>query len=496
MATEKKNHVTTTLDRLPAGTYTADGITRGMSKPRLPDGVSRKMLMRDVLLIAWPSLVELILTQLTGMADQVMVGRLPGTAGVAALGAVGLASQPKFLLMTMMQAMNVGATAVIARYRGQQNQQKANQVFKQAILLNLVMAIFFMIVGLLFSEELIRFMSGKGISEDTLQQAVGYLNIQMYGFVPLALCFTITAALRGIGDSRTPMVYNTVANVVNVVLNYALIYGKLGFPALGVIGASWATVIGQIVAFIIAVAVIFSKRRYVYIDLKEKFTFDTNLMGTVVAIGIPSMIEQLFMRSGMIIFTRAVSGLGDTMYATHQICMSVQSMSFMMGQAFSNATTTLMGQSLGKRRYDMAVQYMSQTRLLGLIVSSVVGVLMIAFNRVIVGFYNTTPEVITMGSQVLILIACSQPIQSSQFIVSGGLRGAGDTRYTAVVTAITVFGVRSLLAVLLINYLNFGLWGAWIAMMTDQCVRTVLVLLRYSSGKWARMALNNAVRTH
>ena len=475
--------IQTALDQLPYGSPE----DRPQSKQRklpLPEGVSRKQMIRDVLIIAWPSLVELILTQLTSMADQIMVGRLPGEAGIAALSAVGLAAQPKFLLMTMIMSLNVGATAVIARYRGQQNQEKARQAFRQTVLLNLLVGLFFMCIGLAFAPQLIRFMSGEGISEQTLNLATEYLDIQMYGFLPLVMGFTITAALRGIGDSKTPMVYNTVANVVNVIMNYALIYGKFGFPAMGVAGASWATVIGQTIASFMAIYVVFSGKNYIFFDFRKITQFDKSMLSNVISIGFPAMVEQLFMRAGVIVFTRAVAGLGDTMYATHQICMSIQAFSFMMGQAFASSATTLMGQSLGKCRYDMAVNYMKQTRQLGFYVSVLLGILIIIFREPIVAIYNENPDVIHAGSSIMVVIALSQPIQAAQFIVSGGLRGAGDTKYTAFVILITTLGVRSILAVLLVNILQWGLWGAWIALMADQCLRSALMIHRYNSCKW------------
>ena len=117
--------IMTTLDSLPAGAGPEILENGKLKKAPLPQGVTKKMLLKDIILIAWPSLVELLLTQLTSMADQVMVGRLPGQEGIVALSAVGLATQPKFLLMTMIMSLNVGATAVIARFRGQQNQEKA-----------------------------------------------------------------------------------------------------------------------------------------------------------------------------------------------------------------------------------------------------------------------------------------------------------------------------------------------------------------------------------
>lgn len=485
--------VHTCLDDLPYGPSGPEAAEGPVGKVRLPDSVSKGMMMSDVVRIAWPSLLELVLTQLTSMADQVMVGRLPGTAGIAALSAVGLAAQPKFLLMTMVQAMNVGSTAMIARYRGQLNREKANQTFMQAMVLNFFMSTFFMIIGLVFSRQLIGFMAGSNISQETLDAGVTYLNIQMYGFVPFAMSFTITAALRGIGQTRTPMLYNTAANVVNVIFNYLLIYGKFGFPAMGVAGASLATVIGQTVAFLISFYVVMGSKHYIFINFKEKFKFDRAIMGSVYKIGLPSMIEQLLMRAGMIIFTRTVASLGDISYATHQVCMNIQSMSFMVGNAFATATTTLMGQSLGKRRYDMAACYTKYTKRLGQCVAVALGLTFAIFGGKIVGFYNKTPEVMAAGGQIMMIIGLCQPIQTTQFITAGGLRGAGDTKYVAMITSITVLGVRTILALTCVSLLNWGLWGAWIALIADQFLRSALVAIRYNQGHWKRIAFKNRI---
>ena len=484
MQKQKHTTVQTALDDLPYGPIDSPDASGPVRKMAPPEGVSHKRLFSDVALIAWPSFVELVLTQLTSMADQVMVGRMPGTEGVMGLTAVGLASMPKFLLMTMVIAMNVGTTAVIARSRGQQDQKKANQVFKQAIVLNMVMSAALMILGLLCSEWLIRFMSASGIAEQTLQYGVQYLNIQLYGFIPLCLTSTVTAALRGVGDTKTPMIYNTVANAVNIVFNYLLIYGKLGFPAMGVAGASLATVIGQLAAFFMAMTVALGKKHYLYVDLREKFTFDKQIMKNVTAIGLPSMIEQLIMRAGIIVFLRTVASLGDINYATHQIVMNIQSMSFMVGQAFGNSSTTLMGQSLGKRRFDMAAVYMQKTRQIGFWVSVVLMALMAIFSRQLIMLYNSTPEVVQKGAGLMLVVAVMQPIQCGQFVVSGGLRGVGDTRYNAKVVLITTLGVRAILSVLAVNVFHWGLWGAWIALFADQLLRSVLIIRRYQSGKW------------
>ena len=485
MESTKRRIIRTALDDLPCGDDGPALLQGRVGTPPLPEGVSRKRMMQDIVVIAWPSLLELVLTQLTSMADQIMVGRLPGEEGVMALAAVGLATQPKFLLMTMIIALNVGATALVARFRGQQDRGRASEVLRQAMVLNLILSALFMGVGLLSSRRMIRFMSGGGaITEQTLALGVQYFDIQLYGFIPLCLGFTVTAALRGIGESRVPLAYNTIANVINLFFNYVMIYGRLGCPALGVAGASWATVIGQTAAFLIAMGVVLNRRYYVYLDLKSRFRFEPGLLRSIVGIGVPSMVEQLFLRAGLIIYSRTVAGLGDVLFATHQVVMSVQAMTFMMGQAFANAATALMGQSLGKRRWDMAALYMRGTRNLGILTSLVLALLLVLFNRGIIGLFNSTKEVVDAGAPILYLLAASQPFQADQFITSGGLRGAGDTRFTAIAIAITVLGVRSVLGLLTMNVLGWGLWGAWIALVADQLIRTALMALRYRGGKW------------
>lgn len=479
----------TALDALEYGPENPE--TGRVGRVPLPDGVSKKRLTRDVVMLSWPSLLELLLSQLTTFVDQIMVGRIPGDLGVIGLAAVGLAGTPKFTLMTAIQALNVGATAVIARSRGQQNQQRANQVFRHAMLLNLILTAVLTVVGLFGAEWMVRFM-GPEISETTLQAAAQYLRIQFYGLIPLCLTFTVTAALRGVGNSRTPMIYNTVANVVNLVCNYLLIYGKLGFPALGVAGASIATVIGQTVAFLIAMAVILRKKSYLYLSRKEKFSFDRTILSNMVQVGLPAMVEQLFMRVGIIIYARTVSSLGDMKYATHQILLSIQSFSWMLGQAFSTASTTMVGQSLGKRRHDMAVIYLNRTRALSCWAGAALAVLILLLRRGIVGLFTTDAAVIATGAEIMFLIALSLPIQTDSFVIAGGLRGAGDTRFTAMSMLVTVLVVRSVVAALSVHVLGWELWGAWIALMADLLVRAVMVYCRYRSGVWKNIKFKEA----
>ena len=430
MAESKVKKIQTTLDALPFGELPDHPLT-GLELRRmtLPKGVTHGMLFGDILRIAWPSFLELLLTQLTSMADQMMVGNLPGKVGVQALSAVGITILPKFLMMTMISALNVGSTAVAARFRGMGDRDRVNEVLRQALVLNLLLSVLFMGVGLVLAPTLMRMMGGAGLSDEAFGFAVTYFRIQMYGFVPLCMTFTVTALLRGIGDTKNPFYYNTLANVVNVIFNYLLIFGRFGFPRLEVAGASLATVIGQTAAFLVAMRLILDRKRYLHLDNGTRFRFDPVIVKNIVRIGVPSMIEQLIMRLGLIIYNRTVTDLGDVAYATHQICSNIQTMSFMVGQAFANAATTLVGQSLGRRRYDAAMQYARHTEAVGVIVSLFLGFGLIFFGRTVVSLYNRTPEIVSLGGRLLIMAGVIQPLQALQFILSGALRGRGTPSF-------------------------------------------------------------------
>ncbi len=463
------------LDLLETG---QEGMTEGRVSKKLPEGITSSLLYSDVVRLAWPSLLELTLTQLTSMVDLMMVGGL----GAWAITAVGLTTQPKFLLMTMFIAMNVGATAMVARYRGAGEPKKANEILRQALLLTFGLSLISSVLGYIFSGHLVRFMGAA--DADTLAGGTIYLQIQMVGLVPLALTSTLTATLRGVGHTRVAMMYNLVANVVNVSLNYVLINGHFGFPRLELAGASLATILGQLIAFILALGVVLKGDHYLHLRLKEGFPIQWNHLRNIVNIGIPAMIEQFAMRAGMIAYARTVASLGTVVYATHQIAMNIQAMSFMTGQAFAVSATSLVGQSLGKKRPDMAQSYSNHTRRVGMATSLILAGTFFFFGRQIVSLYTDDLAIIEQGTRILKLVALVQPFQSSQFILAGALRGAGDTRATMVITFLTVLLVRPGLALLLINEFNWGLDGAWIALVTDQLLRSGLVLLRYNSGKW------------
>lgn len=485
--------VRTSLDDLPWGSENAleeDLAKSKKERRKLPEGVKTSTLYRDIMRIAWPSLIELLLTSLVSMADMMMVGAMAN--GDDAISAVSLSAQPRFIFVSLLIALNVGVTAAISRSRGAENHQEANHTLCQGVLISLLVSVVCSVLGIVFAKPLVRFMATAALSEEVCAMSVDYLVIQMAGFVTVGVTTTFTAAFRGTGNSKLPMIYNMTANAVNVVLNYLLINGHFGFPALGVVGASLATVVGQTVAMIMAIYYIATGKAYFHLPIKKllaNFKPDFDILGRIVKVGMPSLGEQFIMRVGIILFSRQVASLGQPYYATHQICMNIQSLSFMLGQAMAVSATTLVGQSLGKRRPDMAEHYSRRSAYLGILLSIALAGLLMVGGEFVVGLYSDTPAVIAAAAPVIVFLAVLQPIQTPQFILTGSLRGAGDTKSTALISLVGVLILRPVIGYFTIDVLNWSLIGAWAAIFVDQVGRTALVTYLYGLGRWKRIKL-------
>ncbi len=431
----------------------------------------------DVLHLAWPSVVEQLLIQLFSMVDMMMVGGV----GPAAIAAIGLTNQPVFLAMAAFMALNVGTTALVARFVGAGDVEEANTAARQSLIIITVLGLLATIMLYSFAEPVVLFM---GAEEDAIGYALTYLRMIALGFIPQTIGMSVTAMLRGSGDTRTPMRYNLIANLVNVVGNILLINGYLGFPRWGVFGAALATTIGRVVGMILALHAISSGKSILRISLKDKFAPRFDLIQRIIKVGAPAMLEQLVMRFGMVTYTRVVSGLGTMVYAAHQIGMNIVGLSFTPGMGFGMAATSLVGRSLGRKRPDWAETYGWQTRRIGTMVATFMGFVFFFGGGYLAALYTDDPDVIKNAATALKIIALVQPLQSTQFILAGALRGAGDTRWPLISTLVGVVFVRVALATLFVNVLDWNLPGAWLAMAIDQCTRSMFIYFRYRSGHW------------
>lgn len=431
----------------------------------------------DVIHLAWPAVIEQLLVQIFNMVDMMMVGGV----GPAAIAAIGLTNQPIFLAMAAFMALNVGTTALVARFIGAGETEEANTAARQSLLIIVVLGAIATAILYVFAEPLVLFMGAK---PDAVGYGVDYMQTIALGFIPQTISMCVTAMLRGAGDTRTPLKYNSIGNVVNVIGNFILINGHFGFPRLEVYGAGLATSFGLLVTMILAIYAISSGKSVLRISLRDKFTPRFDLIKRVVRVGSPAMLEQVIMRFGMITYVRVVSGLGTIVYAAHQIGMNILGLSFSPGMGFSMAATSLVGRSLGRKRPDWAETYGWQTRRVGNMVAAFMGIVFFFGGGFLASLYTDDPEVIKNAATVLKIIALVQPLQSTQFILAGALRGAGDTRWPLISTLVGVVFVRVALAKLFVNVLDLSLFGAWLATAIDQCTRSGFIYFRYRSGHW------------
>ena len=432
--------------------------------------------------MSWPCAFEAVLVSLVGSIDIMMVGGL----GAEAIAAVGLTNQPKFVLLAMIFSLNVGVTAIVARRKGAEDFKGANSCLKQSIILSFIISLIMAISGYIFANEIMLF---AGAGEDVINDSVAYYKILMVSIVFTSLSLTINAAQRGVGNTKISMRTNVVANIVNLIFNYFLINGVWIFPRLEVRGAAIATTLGSIVGFLMSVFSVYYNTRILDLRGKGNWKFDKATMKAFLSISGSSVVEQVFMRIGFFSFAIIVAALGTIAFATHQICMNVINLSFCFGDGLSAAAASLVGQNLGAKRPDKAKIYGKTGQRMAFIVSTVLFFVFILARKQIIMLFNSEEHIVSLGGMIMIIIAFTTHAQTSQTVYNGCLRGAGDTKFVALISFISIALIRPGLAWILCFPANLGLKGAWIALFADQTMRYILGKKRFDSGKWTKIKI-------
>ena len=441
-----------------------------------------KSIYNNFLKMAWPSALEALLVGLISAVDTMMVGGL----GKNAIAAVGITNQPRFILLAMIFSLNVGITAVTARRKGQKDQTGANNTLRSGILLATIISLTMSVLGYVFAKPILLF---AGAETSYIKDAMTYLRIIMFSIPFQSLNLTINAAQRGCGKTKISMWTNITSNLVNIIFNYLLINGIGIFPRLEVGGAAIATTMGACVAFIISITTLFRKNNYLSFYHKAIWSFKRAILNPILKVSSSAFVEQVFMRIGFFAYAAIIARLGTTAYSTHLICMNILSLSFSFGDGLSIAASALVGQNLGAQRPDLSIIYGKTGQRLAFMISTAVFFVFMFGGEFLVSLFSDEQAIIALGSSIMILAAFSTHAQTSQVVMSGCLRGAGDTTYIAVTSFISIALIRPFLTWLLCFPLGFGLYGAWIALGLDQMFRLVVNFRRFSSGKWSMITL-------
>lgn len=447
-------------------------------------------LTKNILILVWPVFLEQVLTTLISYADTAMVGSL----GANATAAVTISNSVIFMLNGVISGLGTGITAFVSRAVGENNAEQVKKVIRHAIFAIVVLGLPICVINIAL-HRMIPFWLGA--DPEILDDAAAYNLITAFGRIFMLSGLVLNGAFRGYGDTKTPLKVNMTMNLVNLVFNYFLIYPTrtvtffgtsftMPGAGLGVTGAAIATAFGMFCSAMYAFRVATSRKNIYGIELKDCFKIDKSLWRRIISVSFPTMMERVFMSSAGIFVTSSVALLGTVSVAANSLSITAESLSYMPGFAFGIAVTTLVGQSLGANKPDLAVRYIRRTLLLANVVMVIAGVGLFIFADPIISIFTPDERVIVLAGNCLRILAFIQPIQASAWIYSGVLRGSGDTKSIFYINAATNWLIRTLGSVIAIRFFGGTVYSAQIFLCIEITVRLACVYLRYKGGKWQK----------
>jgi putative MATE family efflux protein len=434
---------------------------------------------RRVFTLAAPVIGENLLQTLLGVVDTLLVAGL----GAVALAGVGAALQVVFILLGGLSALSVGASVLVAQAVGARDTREASRLARQALIWSLLIAAPLTAIGLPLTPWLIGLF---GLPPDVAGVAESYLAVNLGAVATITLMLLASAVLRGAGDSRTPMLVTLLANVVNVALSWALIYGHMGLPALGAVGSAWGTVISRGVGAAILVAVLWRGRDGVRVR-GGSWAPSPAAAGGVLRIGLPAALEEMIVITAFAAMTPIVAALGTEPLAAHRVVINILSLSFLPGLGFGLAVTALVGQAVGAGRPAEARLSTNIALRWALAWMSGLGLLFLIFARPLTALFGDDPALVDAGAPAIVAVVLAQPLWAATFVYAGALRGAGDTRTPLVITGAMMW--VAVLAGFVGTRFAPHLWVVWAGFLVAGPIETYLYW-----RAWRRADLSRAER--
>ena len=432
--------------------------------------------------LAWPAILNNLLHSMVGLVGIKMVGSL----GAGAVAAVTTGNRIFFILQALLMAVTAGTTALVARAWGAGDRDEAERVNRASMWVCLSISLLITFPAVLFADPLARFFR---LEEETLLLAATYIRWISLFNAAFALQFVLSVALRAAGDARTPLWIGALTNIANIILLYALVYGRLGFPALGVAGAAIA---GGAAFAIGSVAFVYLwLRGYLILGIGPPRCLERARVLRLVNIGYPAGLEQVVWQGGFVLFLWIVSLYGTAPYAAYGIGVSILSFSFLIGWGFSIAASTLVGQHLGAGDPDGATRSGWRAARLSLVSMVVFGFAIVAGAWPLARWMIDDSEVVRLTVVFIYVLGGLQPLMAIEFALTGSLRGAGDTRFPLLTVLLGLVCVRCVLAGFF-AWLDFSVEWIFYALIADYIVKATMLTLRFRSGRWKSVIAGSA----
>ena len=435
----------------------------------LTEGNSGKLILQ----FAVPMLIGNVFQQMYNIIDSIVVGRYVGKEALAAVGA----SFPLiFMLVSFVIGISMGSTIMIAQYFGAKDMRNVKRTMDTMYVFLFFASIALTVLGILLSTPIFRLIN---LPDDVMPQAVTYFNIYLTGMVFFFGFNGISAVLRGLGDSKTPLYFLIISTIMNGIL--AVLF--VGVFKWGVAGSAWATVIAQAGAFI--TGIIYLNRTHEIVQLKSwRLEFDRKLFKTSLKIGLPQGLQQTFVSIGMLAVIRFVNGFGTNAIAAYSVAGRIDSLAGMPAMNFAVALSTFVGQNLGANKPERVKQGLKATLNMSAALALATSIVVILLRKPLMLIFTSDQAVVELGAQYLIIVASAYLLFSTMFVVGGVMRGAGDTLIPMFISLLSLWLVRIPFTWFLSH--KMGVTGIWWAIPISWAIGVTLSYLYYLKGNWRK----------
>jgi putative efflux protein, MATE family len=439
------------------------------------------LIRKNVLKLAIPIMVEQTFVMLLGVCNTMMAGHI----GAQAVSAIGMVDSINMLFISFFAALSVGATVVVAQQIGQEQPKKANETAKQAIVSGFILSAIISLFLWIFRVPLINILYGSA-EELVKSNAKLYIEFTLLTYPFVAIEQIANGILRGAGDTKTPMYISIFMNVINIILGYILIYGvnSLYIPSFGIMGAAIAIAIARMIGTILIMIILFRGSKIIKMRKLFPFKFDIKIQKSIFNIGIPAGMEQVIFNTGKLIVQIFIVTMGTASIAANAIGMSISQIINVPGNALCLAATTLVGQYIGRNDIKGAKSTLMYLVKFTTVCLVSIGIIFAPIAEWVASLYTNVPEVIRLTGLLIRSNSIALLVWAISFVLSSGLKGAGDTRYTMMTAFIGMWIFRIGLGYIIGIVFKVGILGIWIGMYVDWIVRGTLYLLRLRGNRW------------
>ena len=436
--------------------------------------------------LAWPTMLEQAMQTAVQYIDTAMVGSL----GTQATAAVGSTTTVNWLISSSVSALSIGFLAFIAKACGAKDKNSASRAAAQAVLVTLVVGIFYTVLTVGLSSKVPVWMQ---VDKSIQSVASKYFLILYMPMLPRTASIIFGTVLRAAGDTKTPMKVAVAVNIINVVLNFLFIYPVrtmsifgleftmfgLGF---GVLGAAAASAIAFAVGGIYITVVLW---RHPLVSPKgQSIAPDMHILTPCLKVALPNMLQRFGTSFGYVAFASMINSVGEIATAAHTIANTVESAFYIPGFGMQTAAATLTGNAYGAKDKDMMNRITKMFIVIEVCLMTLSGAALFFAAEPLVNIFSNSDEVILLGTRVLKMVALSEPLYGVALITEGFLMGVGRTKTPFIYNIIGMWGVRILGTFIFTQILGYGLVAAWACMIAHNVLLCCLYFISYVRGKW------------